>query len=75
MHDRVATLLHLSLRLEDAQVRDFLMLLDGTRDRSELLAALTKRYTEIPWATLKERIEPNLRLLHHAGVLLAEDFR
>jgi SAM-dependent methyltransferase len=75
MHNWVATLLHMSLHLEDAQVRDFLMLLDGTRDRSEILAALKERYTQIPEATLVEGIEPNLRLLHHAGVLLAEDFR
>jgi SAM-dependent methyltransferase len=74
MGGEVATLLHSSLRLEDSQVRDFLMLLDGTRDRSDLLAALTERYPEMPETALAERIEPNLRLLHRNGVLLAEDF-
>jgi SAM-dependent methyltransferase len=75
MHDQVATLLHLSLRFEDQRVRCFLMMLDGTRDRSDLVVALKGRYPEIPETALVEGIEPNLRLLHHAGVLLAEDFR
>jgi SAM-dependent methyltransferase/methyltransferase-like protein len=74
MRDQVATLLHSSLQLEDAQVRNFLMLLDGTRDRSELLAALEERNPQMPEGALAERIEPNLRLLHRNGVLLAEDF-
>jgi methyltransferase-like protein len=75
MHDRVATLVHSSLRLEDPLVRSFLMLLDGTRGRSELVAALKGRYPQMSEETLVAGIEPNLRLLHHAGVLLAEDFR
>jgi SAM-dependent methyltransferase len=74
MHDRVATLIHSSLRLEDPMVRSFLTLLDGTKDRSELVTALKEQYPQMPEAALVERIEPNLRLLHHAGVLLAEDF-
>jgi SAM-dependent methyltransferase len=74
IHNQVATLIHSSLRLEDPKVRDFLMLLDGTRDSSEILAACRGRYPEIPEAALVEGIEANLRLLHHAGVLLAEDF-
>jgi hypothetical protein len=74
MGGEVATLLHSSLRLEDSQVRDFLMLLDGTRDRTDLLAALKERYPQMPEVALAERIEPNLRLLHKNGVLLAEDF-
>ena len=73
--EHVATLLHSSLRLEDSRVRDFLALLDGTRDRAELLAALKERYPHMQEAELSERIEPNLRMLHRSGVLLAEDFR
>ena len=72
--ERVATLLHSSLRLEDSRVRDFLMLLDGTRDRRELIAALRERYPELSEAECVERMEPNLRLLHRSGVLLADDF-
>lgn len=73
--EHVATLLHSSLRLEDSRVRDFLALLDGTRDRGELLTALKERYPDMQETELAERIEPNLRLLHRSGVLLAEDFR
>jgi len=72
--EHVATLLHSSLRLEDSRVRDFLMLLDGTRDREELAAALRERCPELSEAECAERLEPNLRLLHRSGVLLADDF-
>ena len=71
--EHVATLLHSSLRLEDSRVRDFLMLLDGTRDRQGVVAALRDRYPDLSEAECAERMEPNLRLLHRSGVLLADD--
>jgi SAM-dependent methyltransferase len=74
LHAHATTLLHSSLRLGDPLVRQFLLLLDGTRDRAELLRALRNKYPDIPEATLAEGIEPNLSLLHYSGVLLAEGF-
>jgi Predicted methyltransferase regulatory domain len=73
--DRATTLLHGSLRLDDPLVRRFLVLLDGTRDREELLEALRVEFPETPEATLKEGIGPALRVLHGAGALLEDGFR
>ena len=70
---RTTTLLHRSLSLDDALVRRFLLLLDGTRDRAELLQALRAEFPETPEATLAEGIEPALRVLGRAGVLLEDD--
>jgi SAM-dependent methyltransferase len=74
VQSHAATLLHSSLRLEDPQVRYFLSLLDGSRDHAQLLHALQQEYPQISEAVLADGIEPNLRLLHRTGVLLADDF-
>jgi hypothetical protein len=74
LHTHATTLLHSSLHLGDPLVRQFLLLLDGTRDGADLLRALRKEYPNVPETTLADGIEPNLRLLNHMGVLLAEGF-
>ncbi|HEX3469643.1 MAG TPA: class I SAM-dependent methyltransferase [Silvibacterium sp.] len=65
------TLLHTTLRLDDPMVRSFLTLLDGTRDRAALLDALKAEFPAMPTEQLEQGIEPNLRLLHRAGILEA----
>jgi SAM-dependent methyltransferase len=67
------TLLHGPLRLDDAVIRRFLLLLDGTRDRGELVQAMRMEYPEIDEAALAAGIEPALRMMHRAGVLAGEE--
>jgi hypothetical protein len=67
----VTTLLHTTARIDDPLVRSFLQLLDGTRDRPALLDALKAEYPDVPREQLEQGIEPNLRLLHRAGMLEA----
>ena len=67
----VTTLLHTTARFDDPLVRSFLQLLDGTRDRTALLAALTAEYPGIPAEELEQGIGSNLKLLHRAGMLEA----
>lgn len=67
----VTTLLHTTARLDDPLVRSFLQLLDGTRDRPCLLEALKSEFPGIAAEQLEQGIEPNLRLLHRAGMLEA----
>ncbi len=74
VHFHATTLLHSSLGLADPQVRRFLLLLDGTRDRVDLLQALRAEYPDLPEVALAEGIEASLRLLHRTGVLLADNF-
>jgi SAM-dependent methyltransferase len=71
--DNTVTLLHGTLHLRDAMVRRILLLLDGTRDRAGLMAALREGYPEVSEAKLAERVEAGLRVLEQSGVLLAED--
>ena len=72
--DVVTTLLHEALKMEDPLVKQFLPLLDGTRDRKALLQALRLACPETPEATLAEGIDPALRFLHRTGTLLAIGF-
>jgi len=69
--DHATTLLHTTLRLDDAMVRGFLALLDGTRDRAALLDALKTEFPSMSSEKLEQGIEPGLQLLHRAGVLEA----
>jgi methyltransferase-like protein len=69
--DHATTLLHTTLQLEDAMVRSFLILLDGTRDRRALFEALQAEFPGMPAEQLKQGIEPNLQLLYCAGMLEA----
>lgn len=70
--EHATTLLHTSLELRDPLVREFVLLLDGTRVRAALLAALHEKRPELPEDSLAEGIEPTLRLLQRAGVLLGD---
>jgi hypothetical protein len=67
------TLFHAALRLDDAVIRRFLLLLDGTRDREELARALGVEYPEIGETALAAGIEPALRVMHRAGVLVGDE--
>lgn len=69
--EHATTLLHTTLRLDDAMVRSFLRLLDGTRDRDALLDTLKAEFPAMPVEQLEQGIEPNLQLLHRAGILEA----
>src|SRR5271166_2426101 len=71
-HSRASTtLLHTTLRLDDPIVRNFLSLLDGTRDRGAIRDALKAEFPAIPPEQLERGIEPSLNLLHRAGLLEA----
>jgi len=70
--ERLATtLLHGTLGLEDAVVRSFLELLDGTRDRRELLEAMKAEFPSATEEGLENGIESGLRLLYRIGMLEA----
>jgi hypothetical protein len=65
------TLLHSTINLEDPKVRSLLQLLDGTRNRMELLGAMVSEFPAVPPAEIEEGLDPNLRMLYAAGVLEA----
>ena len=65
----VTTLLHTTVRLDDPVVRGLLLLLDGTRDRAALFAALRVEFPDMPQNELEQGIEPNLRMFYRAGML------
>ena len=68
---QATTLLHLTIALEDPRVRALLDLLDGTRDRDRLLAAMKVAFPDAPDVDLQEGIEASLRSLHTAAILEA----
>lgn len=65
------TFLHSSIKLDDPRVHALLLLLDGTRTRVDLLAALRAQFPQTPAAEIEEGIEPSLRNFYEAGVLEA----
>lgn len=65
------TLLHSVVKLEEPIARSFLSLLDGTRDRGELAAALKAEYPEEPAEEIEMRMEPSLEFFYRAGFLEA----
>jgi len=65
------TLLHLTIQLDDPIIRAFLPLLDGTRTRNELLAALKTELPAIFPAEIENGMEPALQHFYRAGVLEA----
>lgn len=69
--EHATTLTHATVRLEDPVARRFLALLDGTRDRAQLAAALKFEFPEIPAEEIETRIEPSLEFFHRAGLLEA----
>ena len=67
---RAATLIHTVLDLHDPLVRQLLTLLDGTRDRTELLRELRAANPEVAEEALAAGMEPTLEVLHRACVLV-----
>jgi SAM-dependent methyltransferase len=65
------TLLHSLINLDDPVSRGFLALLDGTRDRGEIAAALRAQFPKATPEELEGRVEPNLEFLYRAGFLEA----
>lgn len=71
MRTQATTLLHSTVKLDDPISRRFLTLLDGTRDRNELAAALHLEFPDVPLEDLEMRIEPSLEFFYRAGFLEA----
>ncbi len=69
MRGRATTLLHTTAVFEDAKARHLLGLLDGTRDRSDLITAMSREFPDEPPAELAEGIERGLGFFQAAGML------
>jgi SAM-dependent methyltransferase len=65
------TLLHGSLGLNDDFSRSFLLLVDGTRDRRELLEAMRVEFPSLSQKEIEFGIESGLMDLHRVGMLEA----
>jgi methyltransferase-like protein len=65
------TFLHASIKLDDPKVHALLLLLDGTRNRADLVAALREQFPQTPLAQIEEGIEPSLQHFFEGGVLEA----
>lgn len=65
------TLLHLSVKLDDAMVRAFLQLLDGSRTRSELIQAMQAQFPNTPAAEIEGGADSSLHHFFSAGALEA----
>lgn len=63
------TLLHLTLQLEDPKIRALLRLLDGTRNRSELVQAMQMEFPDSSVEQLEEGLDLSLRNLYAAATL------
>lgn len=68
----VVTLSHITFDLSDPVVRQFLLLLDGTRDRPALTAALEQHFPHIPHDSIAANINPMLHAFNNSGLLIAE---
>ncbi len=68
---QATTLLHKSVNLEDPQARSFFQLVDGTRNRSDLLQAMKTEFPAEPAAELEQWIDTALQLFLAAAVLEA----
>jgi len=68
---RATTLLHTTAAFEDAKVQHLLWLLDGTRDRGELVAAMSAKFPGEPPEALAEGVERGVGFFHKAGMLEA----
>lgn len=67
----VANLWHKTVDLNDPTVRALFSLLDGTRTRADLLAAIQAQFPAMDAAALQDRIEPNLETFLRAALLEA----
>ncbi|HXJ04008.1 MAG TPA: class I SAM-dependent methyltransferase [Candidatus Acidoferrum sp.] len=66
----VTTLLHTHVNIEDEQGRKFLQLLDGTRDRQALAAALAGDLPHSSPETILKQVDGNLINFHQMGLLV-----
>jgi hypothetical protein len=66
---QATTLLHLTMTPEDPKVRTLLQLLDGTRNRDDLLSAMRSAFPDAPVADLKDGVEKSLQSLYSAAML------
>jgi SAM-dependent methyltransferase len=66
---QAATLLHSTVKLEDPVARRFLVLMDGTRDRNEMAAALQAEFPNVDAEEIVQRMEPSLEFFYRAGFL------
>lgn len=68
---QVTTLLHSTIDMDDPKIRAFLQLIDGTRNRAELLEAMKAKFPEEPASKLEEGIGTVLRNFYLSGMLEA----
>lgn len=68
---QATTLLHSSIRFDDAMSRRLAMLLDGTHSREQIVETLKSEFQEESAAEIESRLEPNLQTLYRAGLLEA----
>jgi SAM-dependent methyltransferase len=66
-----ATLLHITLALDDPKVASLVQKLDGTRTRSELIQAMQKEFPGSPAAEIEKGLDSSLRIICSAGALEA----
>jgi SAM-dependent methyltransferase len=71
LRPHAANLWHGTVQLDDPVVRALLQLLDGTRDRAALGAALQSEFPSLDPAALESGIEPNLLHFFRAALLEA----
>ena len=71
MRPQATTLIHSTVKLDDEIARRFLTLLDGSRDRAELAAALVAEFSAESAEEIAARIEPSLEYFYRAGLLEA----
>lgn len=71
MHTHLANLWHGTVQVQDPVVRALLQLLDGTRDRAALLAALGEAFPAMTAGELESGLEPNLAHFLRAALLEA----
>ena len=67
----VTTLFHTHVNIEDEQGREFLQLLDGTRDRHALVESLCTNSPNVSRETVLELVDQNLRTFYKMGLLVA----
>jgi methyltransferase-like protein/SAM-dependent methyltransferase len=67
----VTTLLHTHINIEDEQGRQFLQLLDGTRDRLALTNALAEKSANDSRETILKQVDENLVKFYRMGLLVA----
>lgn len=69
MGTKATTLLHGTIGLDDALLRNLIQLLDGTRTRSELLEAMAAAQPETTRAELEGGLDDSIKNLYRAGML------